>query len=161
MVQTPTGVEQIAPAAIEKILRDLNCQLTTLTTNPQVWSVIVPDYRYRDLEREIDLIEEVARLYGYDRFYEQLPDKTEPGGLSLEYQLERQIRESFRAVGLTEVVQYSLVKPQGLEVVLANPLFAEYSALRTNLLDALIDAFAYNQSQGNGALNAFEIGKQN
>jgi phenylalanyl-tRNA synthetase beta chain len=57
------------------------------------------------------------------------------------------------------VVQYSLVKPEKDEVVLANPLFVEYSALRTNLLDGLIDAFEYNQSQGNGALNAFEIGR--
>jgi phenylalanyl-tRNA synthetase beta chain len=44
----------------------------------------VPPYRYRDLEREIDLIEEVARLYGYDNFCDDLPDKTEPGYLSLE-----------------------------------------------------------------------------
>jgi phenylalanyl-tRNA synthetase beta chain len=158
-VKTETGKGEIAAIDVERILTDLSCQLTAISEDPQVWTVTVPSYRYRDIEREIDLIEEVARLYGYDRFYEQLPDKTEPGGLSLEYQLERQIRESFRAVGLTEVVQYSLVKPQGLEVVLANPLFAEYSALRTNLLDALIDAFAYNQSQGNGALNAFEIGR--
>lgn len=158
-VKTETGKGEIAAIDVERILTDLSCQLTSVSEEPQVWTVMVPSYRYRDIEQEIDLIEEVARLYGYDRFYEQLPDKTEPGGLSLEYQLERQIRESFRAVGLTEVVQYSLVKPQGLEVVLANPLFAEYSALRTNLLDALIDAFAYNQSQGNGALNAFEIGR--
>ena len=41
-----------------------------------------PPYRYRDLEREIDLIEEVARLYGYDRFCDTLPEKTEPGYLS-------------------------------------------------------------------------------
>jgi phenylalanyl-tRNA synthetase beta chain len=62
-------------------------------------------------------------------------------------------------VGLTELVQYSLVKPEKADVVIANPLFAEYSALRTNLLDGLIDAFVYNQSQGNGPLNGFEIGR--
>lgn len=159
MVQTPTGVEQIAPAAIEKILRDLNCQLTTLTTNPQVWSVIVPDYRYRDLEREIDLIEEIARLYGYDRFCDTLPAQTLPGGLSPTEQGQRRLREALRSVGLTELVQYSLVKPEKGEVTLVNPLFVEYSALRSNLLDGLIDAFVYNQDQGNGALNGFEIGR--
>ena len=159
MVQTPTGIEQIAPAAIEKILRDLNCQLTTLTTNPQVWSVIVPDYRYRDLEREIDLIEEIARLYGYDRFCDTLPAQTLPGGLSPTEQGQRRLREALRSVGLTELVQYSLVKPEKGEVTLVNPLFVEYSALRSNLLDGLIDAFVYNQDQGNGALNGFEIGR--
>ncbi|MGH2414297.1 MAG: phenylalanine--tRNA ligase subunit beta, partial [Microcystaceae cyanobacterium] len=137
-------------------LTALGCQLEGKN---QSWTVIVPSYRHRDLEREIDLIEEVARLYGYDRFCDELPDKTEPGILPFGYQVKRKLREAFRAVGLTEMVQYSLVKPEDNEVVLANPLFTEYSALRINLLDGLIDAFEYNQSQGNGALNGFEIGR--
>lgn len=149
----------IAAVDVERILSDLGCRLTPVTGNDKVWSVTVPSYRYRDLEREIDLIEEVARLYGYDRFCDELPDKTEAGGLSIEYQTQRKVREAFRGVGLTELVQYSLVKPEKAEIVISNPLFAEYSALRTNLLDGIIDAFAYNQSQGNGALNGFEIGR--
>ncbi len=149
----------IAAEDVERILEDLCCNLTPIDGDNTVWSVTVPSYRYRDLEREIDLIEEVARLYGYDRFCDELPDKTEAGGLSIEYQTQRRVREVFRGVGLTELVQYSLVKPEKAEVVLSNPLFAEYSALRTNLLDGIIDAFSYNQSQGNGALNGFEIGR--
>ena len=149
----------IAGEDVERILSDLGCTLTPVSGENTVWSVTIPSYRYRDLEREIDLIEEVARLYGYDRFCDELPDKTEAGGLSIEYQTQRKVREVFRGVGLTELVQYSLVKPEKAEVFLSNPLFAEYSALRTNLLDGIIDAFAYNQSQGNGALNGFEIGR--
>ncbi len=148
---------QIQSSDVERILSDLGCQLASV--EPGVWQVTVPSYRYRDLEREIDLIEEVARLYGYDNFCETLPKKTSPGGLSASEKAQRQIREAFRAIGLTELVQYSLVKPEKNEVVLANPLLAEYSALRTNLLDGLIDAFEYNQAQGNGALNGFEIGR--
>ncbi len=155
----PVKQGEIAAADVERILSDLGCQVQPVSDKAGVWSVTVPSYRYRDLEREIDLIEEVARLYGYDNFCDELPDKTEPGNLSFEYQAQRKVREVFRAVGLTEVVQYSLVKPDRAEVVLANPLFVEYSALRTNLLDGLIDAFAYNQSQGNGAFNAFELGR--
>jgi phenylalanyl-tRNA synthetase beta chain len=158
-VKRDNAIAQIEAADVERILTDLGCQLTPIKGKDGVWSVSVPPYRNRDLEREIDLIEEVARLYGYDRFVDKLPDKTEAGGLSLESQVQRRLREAFRAVGLTEVVQYSLVKPEKAEVVIANPLFVEYSALRTNLLDGLIDAFEYNQSQGNGALNAFEIGR--
>ena len=45
------------------------------------------------------------------------------------------------------------------QIVLSNPLFAEYSALRTDLISGLISAFQYNLEQGNGALNGFEIGR--
>lgn len=152
-------IGQIEAKEVERILTDLGCNLAKVAKKPNVWNVTVPSYRYRDLEREIDLIEEVARLYGYDHFCDELPDKTEAGGLSFEYQLRRKLREAFRAIGLTELVHYSLVKPEVAEVVLANPLLAEYAALRNNLMDALIDAFEYNQSQGNGALNGFEIGR--
>ena len=148
----------IEATEVETILTALGCQLETIVDQPNSWKVTVPPYRYRDLEREIDLIEEVARLYGYDRFCDTLPDKTEPGYLSVEYQTRNKIRASFRGAGLTELVQYSLVKPTEAEITLANPLFAEYSALRTNLISGLIDAYAYNQSQGNGGLNGFEIG---
>jgi phenylalanyl-tRNA synthetase beta chain len=72
----------------------------------------------------------------------------------------RQLREAFRAAGLTELVQYSLVKPTNdKQISLANPLFTEYSALRTDLLSGLIDSCRYNLEQGNGVLNGFEIGR--
>jgi phenylalanyl-tRNA synthetase beta chain len=151
---------ELQPSDIERILSALGCQVTPEPAREGVWMVTVPPYRYRDLEREIDLIEEIARVYGYNNFCETLPDKTEAGYLSVEQQLIRRLREAFRAAGLTELLHYSLVKPgQERQVVLANPLFAEYSALRTELLSGLIDAFEYNQSQGNGPLNAFEIGR--
>ncbi|MBW4536693.1 MAG: phenylalanine--tRNA ligase subunit beta [Pleurocapsa minor HA4230-MV1] len=156
-VNKEDGVGYIEAADVESILGALGCNLEPVTGKENTWLVKVPPYRYRDLEREIDLIEEVARLYGYDRFCDTLPDKTEPGYLSAEYTIKNKLRAVLRGVGLTEVVQYSLVKPTGKEVKLANPLFAEYSALRADLFSGLLDAFVYNQSQGNGALNAFEI----
>lgn len=156
-VNKEDGVGYIEAADVESILGALGCNLELVTGKENTWLVKVPPYRYRDLEREIDLIEEVARLYGYDRFCDTLPDKTEPGYLSAEYAIKNKLRAVLRGVGLTEVVQYSLVKPTGKEIKLANPLFAEYSALRADLFAGLLDAFVYNQSQGNGALNAFEI----
>jgi phenylalanyl-tRNA synthetase beta chain len=159
-INTAQGIGEITAADVERILGDLGCELNLVdTVENSTWTVKVPSYRQRDIEREIDLIEEVARLYGYDNFCEQLPPNPIPGGLSPAYQAELLLREVCRGAGLTEVVHYSLVKPQGPEVVLANPLFAEYSALRTNLLDGLITAFENNQAQNNGALNAFEIGR--
>ena len=156
-VNKPDGIGYIEASDVESILGALGCNLEPVSGKDSSWLVKVPPYRYRDLEREIDLIEEVARLYGYDRFCDTLPAKTEPGQLSPEYAIKHKLRTVFRSVGLTEVVQYSLVKPTGKEITLANPLFAEYSALRSELFSGLLDSFVYNQSQGNGALNAFEI----
>jgi phenylalanyl-tRNA synthetase beta chain len=156
-VKKNDDIGYIEASDVESILGALGCKLELVAGKDHTWSVKVPPYRYRDLEREIDLIEEVARLYGYDRFCDTLPAKTEPGYLSAEYAIKNKLRAAFRGVGLTEVVQYSLVKPTGKEVSLTNPLLAEYSALRSELFSGLLDAFVYNQSQGNGALNAFEI----
>lgn len=152
---------------VERILTALGCQLTPSadvskqdTTHQRTWSVSVPPYRYRDLEREIDLIEEIARLYGYNKFCDTLPEKAEAGYLPLDEELIRKLRAFLRAEGLTELIHYSLVKPgEDRNIVLSNPLFVEYSALRTDLLSGLIDAFQYNLEQGNGALNGFEIGQ--
>jgi phenylalanyl-tRNA synthetase beta chain len=143
---------------VERILTALGCRLTV--SGDGVWAVNVPAYRYRDLEREIDLIEEIARLYGYDNLCDTLPEKPEIGYLPVDQELIRKLRAAFRATGLTELMHYSLVKPgEDRQVVLSNPLFAEYSALRTDLISGLIDAFQYNIQQGNGALNGFEIGR--
>ncbi|WP_017316846.1 phenylalanine--tRNA ligase subunit beta [Mastigocladopsis repens] len=149
---------ELQGADVERTLTALGCQLTPI--DDQRWTVEVPPYRYRDLEREIDLVEEIARLYGYDKFCDTLPDKAEAGYLPVEQDLIRKLRAVLRAEGLTELMHYSLVKPgEDRQIVLANPLFVEYSALRTDLISGLIDAFQYNQEQGNGSLNGFEIGR--
>jgi phenylalanyl-tRNA synthetase beta chain len=150
---------KLTPDDVEGILTALGCEMQRNST-AQSWNVIVPPYRDRDLEREIDLIEEIARLYGYDSFCDTLPEKSQPGTLSVRQQNKNRIREAMRAVGLTEVLHYSLVKPDGDAVTLANPLFQEYSALRTELISGLVNAFSYNLARGNGALNAFEMGRR-
>ncbi|MEG3894596.1 MULTISPECIES: phenylalanine--tRNA ligase subunit beta [unclassified Microcoleus] len=153
------GSKYLEPEEVKNILTALGCEVVP-TEKERVFAIAVPPYRYRDLEREIDLIEEVARLHGYDNFCDTLPSKTEPGYLSPEYAAIRNVRSAFRAAGLTELMHYSLVKTEGdNQVVLANPLFVEYSALRTEMLSGLIDAFGYNLEQGNGALNGFEVGR--
>ena len=157
--EDPEGDRLLEAEDVEKILTALGCTLSPLSESG-TWQVTVPPYRYRDLEREIDLIEEVARLYGYDNFCDTLPAEGELGYLPEEQVWTRRIREACRAVGLTELMHYSLVKPdQSRQITLANPLFAEYSALRTDLLPGLLDAFQYNVEQGNGGLLGFEIGR--
>ncbi|MEM7793071.1 MAG: phenylalanine--tRNA ligase subunit beta [Cyanobacteria bacterium P01_C01_bin.118] len=149
-------VTDLSAADVEDTLTRLGCSLTA--TGAGEWDVTVPAYRYRDLEREIDLIEEVARLFGYNRFNHTLPQQTSRGRLSPEAALVRQLRAAFRGAGLTEVLHYSLTNPAPERVVLENPLFTEYSALRSDLISGLIDGFQSNLENGNGPLNAFEIG---
>ena len=124
------------------------------------WKVTVPSYRYADIEREIDLVEEIARIYGYDKFVETLPARTEFGFLSADQEGGRLMRAAFRAVGLTEVMHMSLCSPSELhQVKINNPVAIEYGALRGDLLSNLIEACAFNINQGNGILNGFEIGR--
>jgi phenylalanyl-tRNA synthetase beta chain len=125
-----------------------------------IWKVTVPPYRYADIEREIDLVEEIARIYGYDKFVETLPARTEFGFLSADQEGGRLIRAAFRAVGLTEVMHMSLCSPTvSNQVKVNNPVAIEYGALRDDLLSSLIDSCAFNINQGNGILNGFEIGR--
>jgi phenylalanyl-tRNA synthetase beta chain len=152
----------VTAADVERTLTALGCKLTETSSEPVVWSVIVPTYRYRDLEREIDLIEEVARLYGYDKFQDTLPSESVAGFLSLDVELIRGIRSHFRALGFNELMHYSYALDKsaaGQLVDIANPMFTEYASLRSELLSHLIQSFKYNIEQGNGALWGFEIGK--
>jgi phenylalanyl-tRNA synthetase beta chain len=143
---------------VKSVLETLGC--TVEASGDEVWQVTVPPFRYRDLEREIDLIEEVARIYGYNYFANTLPQAAAGGELSPEAALSQKLRQTCRGAGLTELIHYSLTKPTTPDqVVLANPLFPEYSALRTDLIDGLIKAYRFNLEQGNGPLNGFEIGR--
>ncbi|URR35790.1 phenylalanine--tRNA ligase subunit beta [Thermosynechococcus sp. HN-54] len=148
---------------VEELLSRLGFHMTrqeTFEDELVVWSVRVPPYRFRDIEREVDLIEEIARLYGYDRFEETLPAQAELGALPLELTLLRELRAAFRGAGLTELMHYSWVKGgQPNQVTVVNPLVSEFSSLRTDLITGLVQAFRYNQEQGNPPLNGFEIGR--
>ncbi|MGF1517353.1 MAG: phenylalanine--tRNA ligase subunit beta [Nodosilinea sp.] len=152
------STQDLPETTVQTLLETLGCTVVP-GADSNLWAVTVPPYRYRDLEREVDLIEEIARLYGYNYFADTLPQRAVGGYLSLEAALRRQVRATLRATGLTELLHYSLTKPiSDRQVTLANPLFPEYSALRQDLVDGLIDAYAFNLNQGNGPLNGFEIG---
>ena len=153
----------LSEAEVEQTLRVLSFELERQPIEEgsyATWKVTVPPYRYADIEREIDLVEEIARIYGYDKFVETLPARTEFGFLSADQEGCRMIRAAFRAVGLTEVMHMSLCSPtDSNQVKITNPVAIEYGALRSDLLSGLIDACAFNLNQGNGILNGFEIGR--
>jgi phenylalanyl-tRNA synthetase beta chain len=120
--------------------------------------VSVPPARAIDLRREVDLIEEVARLVGYDQFACHLPDPIEPGGLTLEQAAERRLRRALCHAGLQEVCSFSLVPAAEGRIPLANPLLADYGHLRDTLVEELLAAARRNLQSGQPGFWAFEIG---
>jgi phenylalanyl-tRNA synthetase beta chain len=156
--------QDLDDAEIEQILTALGCELRD--DHGEGWLVQVPASRAMDLQREVDLIEEVARLVGYDRFSCHLPDPIAPGGLSPEQEAERRLRRQLAAAGLQETCSLSLgpavsERPgadPARRLPLANPLLADYSHLRDSLVDELLLAAQRNLQAGRPGFWAFEIG---
>jgi phenylalanyl-tRNA synthetase beta chain len=133
--------------------------------------VVVPPDRHYDVTREVDLIEEVARVHGID---EHLPTTLPAvggavGGLSREQSLRRRAEDGLRDLGFDQVVGWSFTDPgepgrlriqeddpRAKPVLLANPLSEDQSAMRTLLLGSLLDIAARNTARGAGALALFE-----
>ena len=140
---------------IRSTLQAIGCELIEYEEG---WQVQVPPARAIDLQREVDLIEEVARLVGYDHFACHLPDPIEPGGLEPAQQLERRLRRALTAAGLQECCSLSLVAAAPGRLPLANPLLADYGYLRDNLTDELLAAARRNLRAGAPGFWGFEIG---
>jgi len=131
-------------------------------------TVGIPSFR-EDLKREIDLVEEVARIYGYDKIPPTIP---RPVASVVRKERERRIDEKLRgilaAAGLNEIMTYSLISARAAAVSpdicegpveLANPLSEEQKVLTTQLLDGMLKAVSWNINRTNKDLNLFELGK--
>jgi phenylalanyl-tRNA synthetase beta chain len=141
---------------IEATLEALGC---ALVADADGWLVTVPPSRAMDLQRDVDLIEEVARLVGYDRFAAHLPDPLVPGGLEPTQQVERRLRQGLCAAGLQETCTYTLVAEAPGRIPLANPLLADYGHLRDALHPELLQAARRNLQASQPGFWAFEIGQ--
>ncbi len=148
--------QDLEDSRIEATLKALGCQLDSVDNG---WSVTVPPQRALDLRREVDLIEEVARLVGYDQFDSHLPDPLVPGGLDPSQQAERRLRRALCAAGLQELSTLSLVKAAKGRIPLANPLLADTGHLRDNLHEELLQAARRNRQAFRPDFWAFEIGR--
>jgi phenylalanyl-tRNA synthetase beta chain len=134
-------------------------------------AVVVPPERHYDVTREVDLIEEVARVHGID---EHLPTTLPAtgdavGGLSREQKLRRRAEDVLRDLGFDQIVGWSFTDPgeagrlriggedpRATPVTLANPLSEEQSAMRTALLGSLLDVASRNAARGASDLALFE-----
>ena len=160
--------ETIPRDFIVDMLQRLGCAVSE--KDVQTLSVVPPTFR-PDLEREIDLYEEVLRLYGMDRIPSTLPGG--PGRVGIKTEAQRtmdKINNTLRACGLNETMTYSFADPHELEqlrmptegmgipVELLNPLNAEQSVMRQSIIPGLMRSVAYNQSRGVHNIQLYETG---
>ncbi len=131
----------------------------TLKSKEYGWDVAVVPNRSQDLIREIDLIEEIARLIGYDRFDLTLPNPIKPGKLTSEQLALRKVKNGFTENGFNEVLSYSLV-PEDNETLIkiSNPLLSETSCLRDNIWKEHLEIVNRNIKAGQTSCYIFEIG---
>ena len=151
-----------------KILTNLGCSVEGKPGDEQV-TVIAPTFR-PDLIREIDLYEEVVRIWGLDRVPLTLPKGGHAGGRTLEQVRIRKMGQALRACGLNETMTYSLVDAADLEkaripqgergeaVELINPMSSEQAVMRRSILPGLLRSVAYNQSRGVADVQLYERG---
>ena len=134
--------------------------------------VTVPPDRHYDVTREVDLIEEVARVHGLDEHLPTtLPAVGSPGGLNRAQRLRRRAEDAIRDLGFDQIVGWSFTDPGEAErlripaedpraqpIALSNPLSEEQSAMRTTLLGSLLGAASRNLARGAEAVALFESG---
>ncbi len=131
----------------------------TLKNKEYGWDVAVIPNRSHDLTREIDLIEEIARLIGYDRFDLKLPNPIKPGKLSSEQLALRKVKNGFIENGFNEVLSYSLVSDDDEKLIkISNPLLLETSCLRDNIWKEHLEIVNRNIKAGQASCYIFEIG---
>ena len=159
-----------APIERDFVVRSLTRLGCTVEEAGEDYLVTPPSFR-PDLPREIDLIEEVLRLWGMGRVEATIPAaKNHIGGLTHEQQLTRKVGQILRACGLNETTTFGFAAPgdlekihmsadgRGVPVVLMNPLVAEQTEMRRSLLPGLLQSVAYNEAHGTTNVHLYEIG---
>ncbi|OPJ55178.1 phenylalanine--tRNA ligase subunit beta [Alkalithermobacter paradoxus] len=133
--------------------------------------IIIPSYRL-DISQEADILEEVARMYGYDKISSQpIYGETTMGLRTIGQLFEEKIKDSLVAMGLNEVLTYSFVSPKGLDKInlpetsikrklikILNPLGEETSVMRSTLIPNMMDIMSRNNSHKVPQFAGFEVG---
>ncbi len=152
---------------VSQYLTALGCALEPTNNVPGEYGVTLPSWRL-DLEREIDLIEEVARVYGYNRFADTLPGWAGEVHDQPHKRQEAAVRSSLRALGYSEAISSTFVSEAeaafflpghaGGAVTLGNPLSEEAGVLRPSLVPGMAGMLARNYARGVTAVRLFELG---
>jgi phenylalanyl-tRNA synthetase beta chain len=156
------GVE-VAPEEVRTTLDRLGFACRSSRPGMDVWEV--PSFR-PDVSREVDLVEEVARVRGFDAIPSTLPEFRPSRDAGPREALRRRAREAGVALGLSEAITYSFVAPRDLEsigapaatVTLVNPLSERGTVMRTSLLPGLFHALAHARRHGEHDVRLFTVG---
>ncbi|WP_461197467.1 phenylalanine--tRNA ligase subunit beta [Enterococcus sp. N249-2] len=156
---------KIDQAEVEEIFAALGF---TATLDNETYHVSVPPRRW-DISIEADIIEEVARIYGYDRLPSTLPSgETVAGRLTHEQMLTRKVRTILEGNGVSEAISYALTtedKAQQFTFTSSQvtrldwPMTEDRAVLRLNLIAGLLDDLAYNLARKNSNVALYEIGR--
>jgi phenylalanyl-tRNA synthetase beta chain len=129
------------------------------------FSVQIPTWRL-DVEREIDLLEELARIYGYNKFPNTLPAFVGAVVALPDEPKNAKVRETMLALGYNESISITFISEQeakafgaGEPLAIANPLSEEAGYLRTSLIPGLLNMVGYNLNRGNANVRLFEAGE--
>ena len=125
------------------------------------WKVNIPYSRSDDIINEIDLIEEIGRLHGFNNFLTQLPEIKTIGIEDSSYKTRKKLTSCFTNLGLNEFIHYSLVSNKTYinnDIKLINPLLKDCSNLRSSLLPTLIKTVHGNLKNSNTSIEGFEYG---
>ena len=155
---------KIDASEIEDILTRLGLKL--ISREADGWVFEIPSYRF-DISIEPDLIEEIGRIYGYDK----LPKTSALGEITLKEDDESSVSQEFFAdrlisLGYQEAITYSFVEqklqemitPDQESIALANPISADLAVMRTSLWPGLLKALSYNQNRQQARVKFFETG---
>ncbi len=159
---------EINPDVACDILERLNFKMVERNENEAYF--LIPGARRADVYREIDLIEEVARIYGYDNVEATLPRKTMAPEITFETKVKEKIENLFLGHGFYEAMSSSLIgepllKKFGLKynpdqaVKVKNAQSEDATMLRQTLIVNMLDAFKNNYDNGNKDIRLFEMGK--
>lgn len=163
------GGIDLSPEAMETMLGHLGCQKIEGEPSAPVDTLLFqpPSHRH-DLRREEDLLEEILRLYGYDRIESHLPrlavNAPDMDPLDL---IIKTLRRALSGRGYLEVINYAFVSveqqkrfdPALQATALLNPISTEQAVMRTSLIAGLLENVQRNLSQGNHQLRLFEMGR--
>ncbi|MBK5000020.1 phenylalanine--tRNA ligase subunit beta [Pseudomonas sp. S31] len=155
---------EMAPAQVEQLLNAL--ELTTTSSQAGEWTVTVPSHRF-DVSLEVDLIEELARLYGYNNLPVRYPQaRLAPQGKPETRGELPNLRRLLVARGYQEAITYSFIDPKLFELFspgveplqLANPISSDMAAMRASLWPGLVKALQHNLNRQQDRVRLFESG---
>ncbi len=156
--------EKLESAEILRVLRRLGFELIPEPGEDLEFTVQVPSWRL-DVEREIDVIEEIARLHGYDKFANTLPAYVGAVVELPDAEKEKKLRTSLLALGYDEAISVTFISHQDAEqfssvpvLELANPLSEEASVMRTSMVPGMLNMLAHNLNRGSDNVRLFEAG---